>query len=66
MQRLLDRRSQKLTSKLKPIDWGDTKTIDVTGVNVLNEDNIQDDKVSLVKVILVNSLKMSVLAKILL
>ena len=49
MQRLLDRRSQKLTSKLKPIDWGDTKSIDVTGVNVLNEDNIQDDKVSLVK-----------------
>ena len=51
VQRLLDRRSQKLTSKLKPIDWGDTKSIDVTGVNVLNEDNIQDDKVSLVKAI---------------
>ena len=50
MQRLLDRMSQKLTSKLKPIDWGDTKSIDVTGVNVLNEDNVQDDKVSLVKV----------------
>ena len=38
-----------LASKLKPIDWGDTKSIDVTGVNVLNEDNVQDDKVSLVK-----------------
>ena len=49
VQRLLDRRSQKLTSKLKPIDWGDTKSINMSVVNVLNEDNIQDDKVSLVK-----------------
>ena len=38
-----------LASRLKPIDWGDTKSIDVTGVNVLNEDNIQDDKLALSK-----------------
>ena len=51
-----------LTSKLKPIDWSDTKSIDVTGVNVLNEDNIQDDKLALSKPWSTSSFQMSTLA----